>query len=67
MTELSETARQVLQSLQERPTLNTPSLIHMGPVVPDHVDKAEIEAALDELIAAGEVVHNAVGWKVAKK
>jgi hypothetical protein len=65
VSELSETARQVLQSLQEKPTLNTPSLIAMGPVVPDSVEKAEIEAALEELIEAGEVKHNATGWKLA--
>lgn len=62
MSELSETARQVLQSLQEKPSLNTPTLIAMNV---DHVEKAKIEAALDELIAAGEVVHNATGWKLA--
>jgi hypothetical protein len=62
VTELSDTARQVLQSLQEKPSLNTPTLIAMNV---SGVEKPEIEAALDELIAAGEVVHNATGWKLA--
>ena len=65
MSELSDTARKVLQSLEERPTLNTPSLIAMGPVVPDEIEKPEIETALNELIDAGKVIHNATGWKLA--
>jgi hypothetical protein len=48
--------------MQEKPTLNTPSLIAMNV---DGVEKPEIEAALDELIASGDVVHNATGWKLA--
>jgi hypothetical protein len=65
MSELSDTAQKVLQSLEEKPTLNTPSLIAMGPVVPDEIDKPEIEAALDELVASGKVKHGATGWKLA--
>jgi hypothetical protein len=62
VTELSETAQQVLQSLRDKPTLNTPTLIAMDL---DSADKAEIEAALNELIAAGEVKHRPTGWKLA--
>ncbi len=65
MSELSEIAAAVLESLTEQPTLNTPSLIVTGPSVPEGVDKAEVERALDELVAAGHVKHRATGWKVA--
>lgn len=64
MSELSDNARLVLQSLEQQPTLNTPSLIETGDVVPASVDKPEIEAALDELIDAGLVVHRPTGWKL---
>ena len=65
MSELSEIAAAVLESLRGQPTLNTPSLIVTGPSVPEGVDKAEVERALDELVAAGYVKHRATGWKIA--
>lgn len=65
MSELSEIATAVLESLREQPTLNTPSLIVTGASVPDGVDKAEVERALAELVAAGYVKHRATGWKIA--
>jgi DNA-binding MarR family transcriptional regulator len=65
VSELSETAAHVLRSLREQPTLNTPSLIVTGDAVPEGVDKAEVERALDELVAAGYVKHRATGWKIA--
>lgn len=64
MSDLSETANVVLDSLRERPTLNTPSLIATGPVG-ESTEKGEIEKALDELVEAGLVKHRATGWKVA--
>jgi len=65
VSELSEIATAVLESLREQPTLNTPSLIVTGASVPDGVDKAEVERALAELVAAGYVKHRATGWKIA--
>jgi DNA-binding IclR family transcriptional regulator len=65
VSERSDTAEHVLQSLREQPTLNTPSLIVTGGSVPAGVDKAEVERALDELVAAGYVKHRATGWKIA--
>ena len=62
MTDLSETAQLVLQSLQEKPNLNTPTLIAMDL---DAADQGEVEAALNELIAAGKVKHRPTGWKLA--
>lgn len=64
VSELSENAKAVRSSLEEKPTLNTPSLIAMGPVS-GRVSRDEIEAALDELIEAGEVVHESTGWRLA--
>lgn len=63
VSELSDTARTVLQSLRERPTLNTVSLMATGPVIPEGVDGAAIEAALAELEAAGLAKHRPTGWK----
>lgn len=64
MSELSETARAVLDSLRDRPTLNTPALIATGPVG-ERTERDEIERALDELVSAGLVRHRATGWKLA--
>lgn len=65
MSELSENAELVRRSLQERPTLNTPALIVDGEVVANALDRDQVEAALDELIAAGIVKHRPTGWKLA--
>jgi hypothetical protein len=64
MSELSETAELVKQSLAEQPTLNTPALIAGGGTVPDEIDRDQIKAALDELVAAGVVKHRPTGWKL---
>jgi hypothetical protein len=64
VSQLSDTANAVLDSLRQRPTLNTASLIATGPVG-DQADKPEIEQALDELVAAGLVEHRPTGWKLA--
>jgi len=65
MSDLSETAELVKQSLAEQPTLNTPALIAGGDIVPDDVDRDQIHAALNELVAAGVVKHRPTGWKLA--
>ena len=65
MSDLSETAELVKQSLAEQPTLNTAALIAGGAIVPDDVDRDQIQAALDELVAAGIVKHRPTGWKLA--
>jgi hypothetical protein len=65
VSELSETAKKVKQSLAEQPTLNTPALIAHGDIVGDDVDREQIQAALDELVAAGVVKHRPTGWKLA--
>jgi len=65
MSDLSETAELVRQSLAEQPTLNTAALIAGGDTVPDEIDRDQIQAALDELVAAGVVKHRPTGWKLA--
>ena len=65
MSELSDTAQKVLQSLEQKPTLNTPALIHTGGYVPDEIERPEIEAALAELVSAGLVKQRPTGWKLA--
>lgn len=64
MSELSDSADAVLDSLRERPTLNTASLIATGPAG-ERLDKPEIERALEELVAAGLVEHRPTGWRLA--
>lgn len=63
MSDLSDNAKVVLQSLSEQPTLNTPSLIATGPIA-GRIDKPEIEQALGELVDSGRVVHRPTGWKL---
>ena len=65
MSDLSDTAELVKQSLAEQPTLNTPALIAGGEIVPDEIDRDQIQSALDELVAAGVVKHRPTGWKLA--
>ena len=63
MSELSPTAETVLASLREHPTLNTISLMVIGPVIDNGIEKPEIERALAELETAGLVKHRPTGWK----
>jgi hypothetical protein len=56
----------VLESLEQNPTLNTPSLIMHGPQIHDDASKEEVETALDELVDAGLVKHRPTGWRVAR-
>ncbi len=65
MSETDEISDAVVRSLREKPTLNTPTLIAGGGLVPDGVDQSEIERALDDLVAAGRVKHRPTGWKLA--
>jgi hypothetical protein len=64
VTDLSNTANAVLESLREKPALNTPPLIAGGPHVPDEVEVTEVEQALGELVEAGHVKSGPMGWKL---
>jgi predicted oxidoreductase len=66
VSELSEMAQRVLESLEQNPTLNTPALIMHGPQIHDEISKEEVEAALHELVEAGKVKHRPTGWRVAR-
>ncbi len=65
MSDTNHIAEAVIQSLREKPTLNTPTLIAGGGIVPDHVERPEIEKALAALVSEGKVKHRATGWKLA--
>jgi hypothetical protein len=65
VTDLSNIAHAVLESLREKPALNTPTLIATGPHVPDGVGQPEVERALGELVEAGHVKSGPMGWKLA--
>lgn len=65
MSEHDDITQKVLESLRERPTLNTPALIATGPFVPDDVERSEIEVALKRLVDEGRVLHRPTGWKLA--
>lgn len=62
MNDLSNEAQLVLQSLREKPNLNTPTLIAGGPIAGE-IDQDAIESSLDELIEAGLVKHRPTGWR----
>lgn len=62
---MNELREHVLDSLRERPTLNTPTLIAGGDKVPQGTDPGQVEAILDDLVAEGIVKHRATGWKLA--
>lgn len=59
--ELSENARLVLDSLETKPTLNTPALIAQN----EGIERADAEQGLDELLALGRVKKRPTGWKLA--
>ena len=65
MSEPNELREQVLTSLRERPTLNTPTLIAGGEHVPDDVATSAIEVELQQLVTEGLVKHRPTGWKLA--
>jgi len=63
MTDLSENAKLVLDSLETKPALNTPALIAQN----EGIERAEAEQGLDELLALGRVKKSPMGWKLAKR
>ncbi len=63
MTDLSENAKLVLDSLETKPALNTPALIAQN----EGIERAEAEQGLDELLAIGRVKKSPMGWKLAKR
>ena len=63
MSDLSENARLCLESLQEKPALNTPALIAQN----EGIERAEAEAGLAELKAAELVREGPMGWKLPRK
>jgi hypothetical protein len=60
--ELSRNARLVLESLETKPTLNTPALIAQN----EGIERAEAEQGLDELLELGRVKKSPLGWKLAR-
>jgi hypothetical protein len=60
MTELSNNAKLVLESLETKPNLNTPALIAQN----EGIDRAEAEQGLDELLGLGRVKKRPTGWKL---
>jgi hypothetical protein len=60
MTELSENAKLVIDSLETKPALNTPALIAQN----EGIDRADAEQGLDELLAIGRVKQRPTGWKL---
>ncbi len=61
MTELSENAKLVIDSLETKPALNTPALIAQN----EGIDRADAEQGLDELLAIGRVKKRPTGWKLS--
>lgn len=61
--ELSDDAGLVLESLETRPTLNTPTLIAQN----EGMEREAAESALAELLQAGRVRQTVMGWKLTKQ
>ena len=61
--ETNDITTQVLQSLQERPALNTPPLIagDLG------IGREDAERALEALLAEGRVRQTVMGWKLPRQ
>jgi hypothetical protein len=62
MTELSNNARLVLDSLETKPALNTPALIAQN----EGIDRVDAEQGLEELLGLGLVRKRPTGWKLAR-
>lgn len=62
MTDLSENARLVLDSLETKPALNTSALIAQN----EGIERGSAETALGELLVAGLVRQTAMGWKLPR-
>jgi hypothetical protein len=63
MSDLSNNARLVLDSLETKPALNTPALIAQN----EGIEREQAEQGLDELLALGRVRQTAMGWKLPRK
>jgi hypothetical protein len=62
MSDLSDNARLVLDSLETKPALNTPALIAQN----EGIEREEAEAGLAELLEAGMARQSMMGWKLRK-
>jgi DNA-binding IclR family transcriptional regulator len=63
MSEISDNARLVLDSLETKPALNTPALIAQN----EGLEREQAETALAELKEAGLVRETVMGWKLPRK
>ena len=63
MSDISENARLVLDSLETKPALNTPALIAQN----EGIEREDAEAGLEELLALGKVRQTVMGWKLPRK
>jgi DNA-binding IscR family transcriptional regulator len=63
MSEISDNARLVLDSLETKPALNTPALIAQN----EGLEREHAETALAELKEAGLVRETVMGWKLPRK
>ena len=63
MSDISDNARLVLDSLETKPALNTPALIaqHEG------IEREAAETALAELAQVGLVRETVMGWKLPRR
>jgi len=62
-TNADDITGRVLQSLHDKPALNTPPLI-AGDI---GIEREEAERALHELHDQGKVRHTVMGWKLPRK
>lgn len=62
MSDLSDNARLVLESLDTKPALNTPALIAQN----EGIEREAAEQGLEELRVAGLVRQSAMGWKLPR-
>jgi DNA-binding IclR family transcriptional regulator len=63
MSEISDNARLVLDSLETKPALNTPALIAQN----EGIEREQAETALAELLDHGLVRQTVMGWKLPRK
>ena len=63
MSDISNTARLVLDSLETKPALNTPALIAQN----EGIEREAAETALAELAEVGLVRETVMGWKLPRR
>lgn len=63
MSDLSDNARLVLESLETKPALNTPALIAQN----EGIGREAAEQGLEELRGAGLVRQSVMGWRLPRK